>query len=157
MANLKSQSFSALSRRMFGSDDEYRALSKDEKLIWLTLIGGEIPDRCGLFKGCMTILADQTGCTAGEIEAAFSQFERLGWIVRDGAYTLITGYILHQARNPGWIHGAIQDASAYEDKCPALVKMIRTRNQRLIEKADIGGRKPDQAQTGYIMPGGSKK
>ena len=78
---------------MFGSDPEYRALPPDQKLVWITLIGGEIPKACGICKDAYKSLLDQTTLPHDDVMAALVHFESLGWIVILDNWLWIKNYL----------------------------------------------------------------
>ena len=101
--------FAAISASIL-TDDEFLALSADFKHVWLTLVISPLGGRCGIFKGGILVLSQQTTRDVELVCSALESFINLGWIIRDGEYLWIRSRIKHRAWNANWKTGALNEA-----------------------------------------------
>jgi hypothetical protein len=90
-------------------DPEFVALTKEQKIVWLTLIIGRAGGKCGIFQPALQIITAQASVEVADIEAALIEFEKLGWIERDGKYIWIRSRIKYRSHSPDWFRSALTE------------------------------------------------
>ncbi len=94
------------------TDEEFLTLPADFQHVWLVLCISQLPGKCGIFKRGALVISQQSCRTVEQVNEAFTEFERLGWIKRDGDYTWIVSRIKHREHNAAWRAGALHEAAS---------------------------------------------
>lgn len=122
------------------NDAEFRTLHKDYKLIWLHLLTSDVTGRCGIFLQNEHIMAGFSGVSCRNTVKALSEFERLGWIKRDGnGFIWIVNYVAHQSKQQQWRERCARDARKLQAQTELAVSFFEHYPDLAHIVPDIGG------------------
>lgn len=123
----------AISCNMIAGDEEFRSLPIMQRYLWYSLLNCPLPQRSGLFKGGLHLLAGYSDLPLDEVKQGLAKFEELGWIVRDGDYRWIRNRIKYSNQSPQWLYPAYGEAYALLKKTPLARQLLDYYNQPEIQ------------------------
>lgn len=120
--------FVSISDCMVSGDPEFDALLADYQHVWLVLCAWpSLTRRCGIFKraGAIAALGSKTHRGAELVESAFIEYERLGWLIREGEYVWAVNKIKYSDSSPKWYSAALHEADGLCLQTPLAKACIR--------------------------------
>jgi|GEM_PF-4042245 len=117
------------------STDKWHDLTAGQGYLWLYLIAGEHPTRCGIVPiryHAMIAFSKGTLTSRAEVDEALELFAspEYGWVETDGKFVWVCDFIEDQTNSTNWAIGALDEAYELRDKTHLASRCIEKYQQR---------------------------